>query len=69
MMDCTQALMATQVIIRLAQLEHLPQVILHADAPLVQMTIDGFRLQWEIVREDREFTTVRRLPDGNPSPK
>jgi hypothetical protein len=60
--DCTQALMATQIIMRLAQLENLPQVILFAEAPLVQMTIESFDLRWEVVREDGQFTTVRRKP-------
>lgn len=62
MIDCTQALMATQIIMRLAQLENLPQVILFAEAPLVQMTIESFDLRWEVVREDGQFTTVRRKP-------
>lgn len=59
-MDCVQLIMATQIILRLEELNRLPQVILWADKPLVEMTIRSFDLPWEVVREDGEFTTVRK---------
>lgn len=38
----------------------LEQVILQADTPLVEMTIDNFHLPWEVVRDGGVFTVVRR---------
>lgn len=59
MHDCG-LIMATEIILALLTHEKLPQVILDAEPPLVQMTIDSFNLPWRIVRAESGFTVVQQ---------
>lgn len=62
-MICAEYLAATEIILALMRHDRLPQVVLQAQSPLVEMTINSFALPWRIVRDGGAFTVVRR--EGN----
>ena len=60
-MLCVELLFATEIIAALQKHRLLPQVMLVAERPLVEMTIKNFHLQWEVVRSEYGITVVRKL--------
>lgn len=60
MNTCAQYFAAIEIIMALMRHPKLEQVILQADTPLVEMTIDNFHLPWDVVRSEDTFTVVRR---------
>ena len=60
MNTCAQYFASLEIIMALMRHPKLEQVILQADTPLVEMTIDNFHLPWEVVRDGGVFTVVRR---------